>query len=135
METTQTVNFWAVAAAALSAFAAGGLWYSPLLFGKAWMHQAGLSEEALKKANPGVTFGVSFLLSLAGAMVFAMFLGPQPALGFAVGAGSMAGLFWVGGSFGINYLFEHKPFKLFAINAGYHTLQYTLFGLILGLWH
>ncbi|GAB2489384.1 DUF1761 domain-containing protein [Arenimonas alkanexedens] len=30
------VNIWAVLAAALSGFVLGGLWYSPLLFGKAW---------------------------------------------------------------------------------------------------
>ena len=37
-------------------------------------------------------------------------------------------------SFGINYLFERKSLKLFLINAGYHTLQFTLIGLILALW-
>lgn len=135
MESSQAVNFWAVATAAISAFLLGGVWYSPLLFGKAWMRQAGLSEEALRKGNPALTFGLSFLLSLVGALVFALFLGPRPALGFAVGAGLMAGLCWVAGSLGINYLFEHKSFKLFVINGGYHTLQYTLFGLVLGLWH
>lgn len=32
-------------------------------------------------------------------------------------------------------LFEQKPLRLFLINGGYHSLQYTLIGLILGLWH
>jgi len=53
----------------------------------------------------------------------------------AVGAGFSAGLCWVGASYGINYLFERRPFSLWAINAGYHTLQFTLFGLILGIIH
>ena len=52
-----------------------------------------------------------------------------------VGAGFAAGLFWVTTSFGINYLFERKPLRLFLINGGYHTLQFTLIGAILGLWH
>jgi hypothetical protein len=43
-----------------------------------------------------------------------------------------AGLCWVAASFGINYLFERKNLALFAINGGYHTLQFTLIGLILG---
>ena len=25
--------------------------------------------------------------------------------------------------------------KLLLVNGGYHTVQYTLYGLILGLWH
>jgi hypothetical protein len=42
-------------------------------------------------------------------------------------------LCWVAGSFGINYLFERRPLGLWLINGGYHTLQFTVFGLILGL--
>ena len=45
----------------------------------------------------------------------------------------MAGL--VASSFGINYLFERRSLRLFLINGGYHTLQFTLYGLVLGLWH
>ncbi len=44
-----------------------------------------------------------------------------------------AGLLWVAGSFGINYLFERRSFKLFCINGGYHTLQFAIFGLVLAL--
>ncbi len=33
-------------------------------------------------------------------------------------------------SLGINYLFERKPLKLFLINGGYFTLQFTLYGLV-----
>ncbi|NNK34276.1 MAG: DUF1761 domain-containing protein, partial [Xanthomonadales bacterium] len=45
--------------AALSAFILGGLWYSPLLFGKAWQREAGLSDEQLARSNKLLTFGVS----------------------------------------------------------------------------
>jgi hypothetical protein len=41
----------------------------------------------------------------------------------------------VAGSFGINYLFEQRSMRLFLINGGYHTVQYTLIGAVLGLWH
>jgi CRISPR/Cas system-associated protein endoribonuclease Cas2 len=33
----------------------------------------------------------------------------------------------------VNYLFEQKSFKLWLINAGYHSLQFTVYGLIFGL--
>lgn len=65
---------------------------------------------------------------LAGSQVAAL-------AGLRAAAGFSAGLCWVAGSFGINYLFEQRPLSLFLTNGGYHTLQYTLIGLILGLWH
>jgi len=68
------------------------------------------------------------------AFVFALFLGPRPSLALGLGAGASAGLCWVAASFGINYLFERRSLRLFFINGGYHTLQFTLYGLILALW-
>lgn len=129
------INIWAVVAAAVASFALGGLWYSPALFGRAWQRATGLSDEQLESGNQAAIFGGSFVLALLGAWVFALFLGPAPAFGFATGAGFAAGLAWVAGSFGINYLFERKSLKLWLINGGYHVVQYTLFGVILGVWH
>ena len=127
-------NIWAVLVAAVSAFVLGGLWYSPMLFGKPWQREAGVSEEQMKNANMGLIFGLAFVLSLVASLVFALFLGPRPPVSLGLGAGFAAGLCWVGASFGINYLFERKSLKLFLINGGYHTLQFTLIGLILALW-
>lgn len=129
------INIWAVLAAGASSMILGGLWYSPVLFGKAWSAASGVTEAQQKSANMGKIMGTAFLLAVIGAAVFAMFLGPKPAVGFATAAGLSAGLCWVAGSFGINYLFEQKSTKLFLINGGYHTLQYTLIGAVLGLWH
>lgn len=129
------INWLAVIAAAFAAFMLGGLWYSPMLFGRIWQREAGLSDERLAASNQAVIFGGAFVLALAAAAMFALFLGPDPALPFAIGASVSAGLFWVAASFGINYLFERRSFTLFAINGGYHTLQFTLTGLVLGLWH
>lgn len=126
-------NLLAVLAAAVASFALGGLWYSPLLFGKAWQREVGLSDEQLASGNMALIFGLAFVLCLIAAFVFAMFLGPRPSLALGLGAGFSAGLCWVSVSFGINYLFERKRLKLFLINAGYHTLQFTLIGLILAL--
>jgi len=129
------INLWAVLVAGLSSMILGALWYSPLLFGKAWSAASGVSEAQGKSANMGKIMGTAFVLAVVGATVFAMFLGPRPAPAFATAAGLSAGLCWVAGSFGINYLFEQRPLRLFLINGGYHTLQYTLIGLVLGLWH
>jgi len=128
-------NLLAVIAAALASFVLGGLWYSPALFARAWQREAGLTDEKLAGANMPMIFGLAFVLCLLASLVFAMFLGPRPPMGLGLGAGFAAGLCWVAASFGINYLFERKSLKLFLINGGYHTLQFTLIGLILALWH
>ena len=127
------INWIAVVVAAVASFLLGGLWYSPAMFGKAWQRAAGLTDEQLKSGNMVRIFGLSLVLALLAAWNFSNFLGPRPSLALGIGAGASAGLLWVGASFGINYLFERKSFKLFAINAGYHTLQFTLFGLVLAL--
>ncbi len=128
-------NLLAVIAAAVSSLALGAVWYSPALFGKAWQREAGVTHEQVKNANMALIFGLTFVLALLAAWMFAMFLGPRPPVQFGLGAGFAAGLFWVAASFGINYLFERKSFRLFLINGGFHTLQFTIIGLILGLWH
>jgi Protein of unknown function (DUF1761) len=129
------INVWAVLAAGLSSMVLGGLWYSPVLFGNAWSVASGVTQEKSKSANMARTMSAALILAIIGAAVFAMFLGPRPTPMFATAAGLSAGLCWVAGSFGINYLFEQRPLRLFLINGGYHTVQYTLIGLVLGLWH
>ena len=73
------------------------------------------------------------LIRTRGAWNFANFLGPRPSLAFGTAVGASAGLLWVASSFGINYLFERKSLKLFLINGGYHTLQFTLIGGVISL--
>jgi len=125
------VNYLAVVIAAVASFLSGGLWYSNALFGKAWQRESGVTDEQIKNGNMAKIFGLSLVLSLLAAWVFALFLGPRPPVALGLGAGFSAGLCWVAASFGINYLFERRSFKLFLINGGYHTLQFTIIGLTL----
>lgn len=129
------INYLAVIAAAVCAFLAGALWYSPLLFGKAWQREAGLSDQQLASSNMLRIFAATLLLGLVAAFVFALFLGPRPSMPLGLGAGFSAGLCWVASSIGMNYLFARRSFKLFLIDGGYHTLQFTLIGVVLALWH
>ena len=123
-----------VLAAAASSFVLGGLWYGPL-FGKRWQRLTGLTEQQLDAGSPARVFGISFLLAIVQAWVFAMFLGPDPSLALGLGAGASTGLCWVGAALGVNDLFERRPLGLWAVNAGYHTIAFTLYGLVFGLWH
>jgi hypothetical protein len=129
------INILAVIVAAVSAFVLGGLWYSPLLFGKIWAREAGVSMDQPKRTPTPILFAVSFLFSLIAATVFALFLGRNPPLNTAVRDGLTIGACWVATSFGINYQFSNRTFKLFLIDAGYYVVQFTLYGVVLGLWH
>lgn len=126
------INIWAVLVAAASSFALGGLWYSPALFGKVWNRENGSQQQ---KGHPAKLFGVSFVLALIAAAAFAVWLGPAPDLRFAVSQGLVVGLFIVAACFGINYQFAQRSTLLWVIDGGYHTVQFVLFGLVLGLWH
>jgi hypothetical protein len=126
------MNIWAVLVAAVSSFLLGGLWYSPMLFGRVWNRENGGQKQG---GHPAKVFGVSLVFSLIAAVAFACWLGPAPALDTAVKSGALAGFGLVATSFGINYQFAQRTFKLWLIDGGYHTLQFVLFGVILGLWH
>ena len=75
------------------------------------------------------------VLALVAAWAFAMLLGANPPLQQSVKIGALTGAAFVATSFGINYAFASRTYQLWLIDAGYHVLQFTLFGLVLGLWH
>jgi hypothetical protein len=128
-----SVNWLAVIVAGVSSFVIGGVWYGPL-FGKAWMRENGLSEEALARRKTALVFGLSFVLSLVAAANLEIFLGAEATAGFGAVAGFLAGLGWVAALTGIQYLFEMRSLKLFFMNAGYSVVTLTVMGVILGAW-
>ena len=129
------INVWAVLAAALANFVIGGMWYSPALFGKAWMRANGFTEDDLKKGSPAVIFGVSFVFCLVMAGNLAAFLAdPGTTIGFAVAAGIAAGLGWAALGLGVIALFERRSFSYILLNGGYLTVSFAVMGLILGAW-
>lgn len=125
------MNFWIVLVAAASSFVVGGLWYSPMLFGKLWNAENGGEAGA---GHPAKVFGVSFAFSLLAAASFAVLVGPSPTLEASVRLGALVGIGLVAASFGINYQFAQRTFKLWLIDGGYHAAQFLLFGLVFGLW-
>ena len=128
------LNIWAVLVAALSTFLIGGLWYSPAVFGKAWMKENGFTEESLKNSNLVKIFGLAFLLALVAAINLAMYMGPENRPEMGAMWGFLAGFGWVATFVGTHYLFERRSFRLFLINAGYSIVSLTIMGVILAAW-
>ena len=127
------LNWLAVIAAAVSAFMLGGIWYGPL-FKNAWCREAGV-DPAAAPPHPARIFALAFVCSLLSALIFAVLLGTHATPADGLGVGFVVGFFFVALSFGINYAFAQRSLKLWMIDSGYHILQFSLYGLILGAWH
>ena len=133
------LNWLAILAATVSAFAVGFLWYGPIL-GKAWMDATGLTEEKIAEGNMVRTFSLAFAFQLVMAFCLAMFFYSDPESAQLVNAysgtfyGFLTGFGWVAMALGVNALFEQRSFRYIAINGGYWIVVFTLMGLILGAW-
>jgi len=126
------LNVWAMLAAAVSAFVVGGLWYSPVLFGKAWERANGFTVSPQAGAK---TYVSSFLFMLVMAVNLAFYLAdPKTTAAFGAIAGFLAGFGWAAMGLAIVALFEKRSWKYSLINGGYLTVALTLMGLILGAW-
>ena len=129
------INYLAVIVAALSTFLLGGLWYSPLLFGKAWMRANKFSEEDLQSFSKARMFGWSFVFSLIMAVNLAMFLAaPNTNLTWGMTAGALAGFGWVAMAIAIIGVFENRSWAYILINGGYMTVAFVVMGAIIGAW-
>ena len=132
---TGSINYLAVVVAALATFILGGLWYSPMLFGKAWMRVNNFTEEDLQTFSKARMFGWSFVFSLVMALNLAMFLaGPTTNTTWGMTAGALAGFGWVAMAIAIVGLFENKSWTYIWINGGYMTLAFVIMGAIIGAW-
>ena len=127
------INWLAVIVAAASPFVIGSLWYGPV-FGKTWMRLTGISKDTPGQNSMALTMGMTAVLNLIIATSLAFFIG-DGGWHFGLQAGFAAGFTFVAMAFGVVYLFESRPLKLWCLNAGYQTLVFTVMGTILGAWH
>ncbi|MHA7819334.1 MAG: DUF1761 domain-containing protein [Erythrobacter sp.] len=119
---------WPVLAGTAAFFAVGAIWYGAL-FGKVWQREAGMSDTDVQSGNMVLIFGLTFLFEMLIAMVLWHLIArtaPEPhvvmmmAVGFAVGVMIPA--------MGINYLYQRKSGKLFAIDAGHFVIGMAAMG-------
>ena len=129
----QEVNVIAVLIAAASSFLLGGLWYSKLLFEPAWQRAAGDVRKP-EARHPARVFGFSFVFAVIAAFAYAWLVPPAANATVALTQGLLVGAGVVAASFGINYQFANRSTVLWLIDGGYHTVQFAIYGLILGLW-
>ncbi len=137
MAFTVAVNYRAVVVAAVVAFVVGALWYSPLLFGKAYGELLGVRPGAVAAMSPpvGELLGEG-VRNLVVAFVLAQFV---VRLGVADWKGAVQFGLWVWIGFQAMLLIgavlhEKMPVKLYAIHAGDALVKTILMAVILGVW-
>lgn len=128
-------NWPAIIVATLAAFGLGGAWYSRCVFGVAWMQDVGLAEQDVSATKMRKTFAVAFVLQFAAAMTLATLLGQDGTWLTGVQKGLIVGTGLVATAYGVTYLFEQRPLRLFMINAGYNIVLFAIMGAIIGGWH
>ena len=130
-------NHLALLVSALVLWLLGAAWYSPVLFAKPWMAMLGIDKNAANRKTmiPGMiasfigdlilSFVLAHVLGWAGASTFGWgaFIGVLVWLGFFVGPALPQGIY------------ENRPFRLFAINAGYWLVGLIVVGGLLAVWH
>ena len=131
-----TINWLAVLVTGVVYMAIGFLWYSMRVFGGPWSRLIGISEEDLRRgANPLLYVG-TFALALVGGATLAVVVrsvGATTVLG-GFKAGLLVAVGFILTTFGTEYIFSRRPFKLYLITAGYQAVSIVINGMILAVW-
>jgi hypothetical protein len=131
------INYWAVLVSTVVAFVMGGLWYSPLLFGKAWAKLRGMdSAEAAGTQMRPPEILAEFIRGLIVAVVLAGFVVHLGVVNW-VGAISLGLAVWIGfqaTSIVGSVVHEQYPVKLYAIHTGDALTKTLVMAVILGVW-
>jgi hypothetical protein len=128
-------NLWAVLVAALIQWVLGALWYS-LLFAKPWMALTGRTKGERPKGAI-VAMVSSFIGGLVLSYILAHVVLWSNAFSYRRGA-FIGGICWLGFiavPLFAQHLYEKRPLKLFAINAGYWLVALMISGVVLAVWH
>ena len=133
-----SLNWWAVLVAIVFNQVLGAAWYSTLA--KPWMAEVGLTDEDMEAMKGTSRQWYPYVLALVLALVFTLGLAllsqglDVDTFGEGLGLGLLTAVAFVLTSHGVNYAFEGRSFRLFAINAGYPLISYCVIGVLLALW-
>jgi len=127
-----SISWLAVVAATVSTFIFGAIWYGPV-FGKAWMNEMGYTEEELKEGNMLKIYGITFVIEFIMATMLALMFSTHNDITMmeAIHHALVISVIFIGGSKGVNYLFNRHSFKLWFIDSFYFIVTFTVMAIIL----
>jgi len=128
-------NYAAIAVAAIAYWILGSVWFG-VFFGKPWMALEHINLEQASQMNPVLTYGATILLNLVVAFALSQLCLWRNATTAARGA-ALGVFLWLGllGPITFNtYMYEMRPWQLFAINEFFPLAGLCLMGAIIGAW-
>ena len=129
-----SMNFVAMGVAALATMVLGALWYSPILFGDAWLNAIGKSREELgSPTTPLVGSMLAAIISAVAMEGLIVAIGAY-SIGAGVAVGASVGLGLVATAMLSDNLFCGWGMRLYAIQVGYRVSYLLIIGAILGGW-
>lgn len=136
--TIDSLNWWAVLAAAVVPFPIGFVWYSMEMgFGKKWAKMVGLKKSDLGKMDGmGMTFAVLAVVAVVTAVVLACMMKAMNISGLyeSVVFGVIVGVVLRGGAHFVHNGFAMRPNELTLLDVGHDMISIVAMTAILGPW-
>ncbi|PIQ76684.1 hypothetical protein COU78_05325 [Candidatus Peregrinibacteria bacterium CG10_big_fil_rev_8_21_14_0_10_49_24] len=133
-----SLNYASIVFCAVASMVIGSIWYSPVLFGNAWIRMNGLTgmskQDMMKDARKAYAVSLASALVLAYVLsVFANLLGITTVdEGIEMGVWLWAGL--TASTMATNYAYTKRPVALLCIDAGYWGAVVLTMAGILAVW-
>lgn len=136
-----TLNYVAIAVAALAAFFIGAIWFGPKTFYPLWAKELGQDPQARIERTPApVMFGMTFVAQLAMAFAVALVLQWVEAANGSVGladgvtVGVILGVFIAAAASLGHRLFAQHGFKVWLMEVGNDVVAILAISVILSIW-
>ena len=130
------VNYWAILVAGLAYMVLGALWYSPILFGKAWMKGIGKTKEEVNAQFSPMKYLWALIGSLVAAYGIARLMSWTGANSISDGimVGLLTSICLVLTAITVNDIMENRPRALTVVNVLYNIVGFVVIGIIIGAW-
>lgn len=135
MDYVEQLNWVAVLASAVAAFAVGAVWFSQAVFGKQWMKGAGLTKKDVENPNMVKTIGGGALTTVITAIALAVLFDVLALEGVVNGAllGVLVALGFIVTNKVMHTLFEMKSTEYILITTIGDVVALGIMGAVLGL--
>jgi hypothetical protein len=129
-------NHLAVIVSGIFLWCLGAAWYSPLTFSRPWVAMLGLQRDPSRRGSIFFAMFASLVGDLLVAFVLAHIIlwSGADTVGWGIFVGFICWLGFIAAPSYPQGIYEHRPFGVFAINAGYWLVGLLACGGVLAVW-
>jgi hypothetical protein len=127
------MNWLAIVVAAIANVIIGTIYYAQPVMGNTWLKLLGKRREQMGQPGPSYGLVVVGAIITSAILDYLIYKGDFHTLGGGLLVGLLAWIL-IATSIAVGYVFEKRPFPLFAVNAGSQLVILLVMGAILGVW-